>query len=64
MKTKSIFASKTFWVNILLAAIAIVPEVANLPNLQISKEWLAFIVVVANIILRMVTQSKATLTGQ
>lgn len=64
MKTKSILISKTFWINILLAIIAIVPEVTNLPNLQIPKEWMAFIVVIANIILRMITKTKVTLTGE
>lgn len=63
MKTKSILRSKTFWVNLILAIVGIVPEVANLP-LRISPEWLGFIVVVANVILRLISQDKVTITGK
>ena len=63
MKTKSIFKSKTLWVNVLLLIVAVGPELANLPDLQLSKEWIALIVLVANTALRLMTNSPATITG-
>lgn len=62
--TKSIFRSKTLWVNISLLIVAIVPELINMPSLQLPKEWLAMIVLVANTALRLMTNSPATITGK
>ena len=64
METKSILKSKTLWVNILLLVVAIVPELANWPSLQLSKELIALIVLVANTVLRLMTDSPATITGK
>lgn len=63
MKTKSILKSKTLWVNVLLLIVAVAPGLMDMPELQLSKEWLGIIVLVANTILRLVTDSPATLTG-
>lgn len=53
---KSIFRSKTFWINLLMAAVVIVPELANIESLQIPKEASASVVVVVNTILRLITK--------
>jgi len=53
---KSIFKSKTFWINLLMAAVVIVPELANIESLQIPKEAAASVVVVVNTILRLITK--------
>ena len=63
MKAKSIFVSKTFWVNVLLLIVAVAPGLMDMPELQLSKEWLGIIVLVANTILRLVTKTPATITG-
>lgn len=63
MKTKSIFISKTFWVNILLLVIAVVPGLMDMPELQLSKEWLGIIVLVANTIMRLITKTPAAIVG-
>ena len=63
MKTKSIFASKTLWVNILLFVVAVAPGLMDMPQLQLFKEWLGIIVLGANTVLRLMTSSAATVTG-
>ena len=63
MKTKSIFVSKTFWVNVLLLVIAVAPGLMDMPELQISKEWLGIIVLVANTVLRLITKTPAVIVG-
>ena len=63
MKAKPIYKSKTLWINILLLIIAIGPELAGLPNLQLSKEWIAILVLIANTVLRLITEGPATIMG-
>lgn len=69
MKTKSIFQSKIFWLNIivgLLAAVDIItPEALNILGLELATQHklmgaLGLLVAVLNIILRSITTSAAT----
>lgn len=53
---KSIFKSKTFWINLLMAAAVIVPELANIEALKIPPATTASIVSVVNIVLRLITK--------
>jgi len=64
MKKKPIWKSKTLWVNVAIFIIAIAPSLADMPNLQIPKEYLAVIVLVANTILRFMTDSPVSVTGK
>ena len=54
-KKKSIFKSKTFWVNILMAAAVILPEVANMESFKVNPEITALVILVVNVILRAIT---------
>ena len=53
---KSIFKSKTFWINLLMAAAVIVPELASIEALKIPIEAAASIVGIVNVILRYLTK--------
>lgn len=53
---KSIFKSKTIWINILMSASMILPSIANLPSLQVSPEIMGLVLVVVNTVLRLVTK--------
>ena len=53
---KSIFKSKTIWINILMSASMILPSIANLPSLQVAPEIMGLVLVVVNTVLRLVTK--------
>lgn len=53
---KSIFKSKTIWINVLMSASMILPSIANLPSLQVAPEIMGLVLVVVNTVLRLVTK--------
>ena len=53
---KSIFKSKTFWINLLMAAAVIAPELASIEALKIPVTTSASIVSMVNIVLRLITK--------
>ncbi len=56
---KSLWTSKTFWVNFIAGALVIVQVVTD--NAWISAEWQVLIVAVLNGILRLITNSEVEL---
>ena len=58
---KSIFKSKTFWVNVLMAAAVIVPELLAIESLKIPADVSAVIVLTVNTVLRIVTKEEVKL---
>jgi len=61
---KSIFKSKTLWINVLMALAIIIPEAANLESLKIDREIAALAVLVINTILRFATSAPAGIKGE
>ncbi len=55
---KSIFKSKTFWVNVLMAAAVIVPEFLAIESLKVPADIAAVIVLTVNTVLRLVTKEE------
>lgn len=51
---KSIFKSKTFWINLLMALVVIIPELVDL-GFNIPAKWSGLAIIVINIILRLIT---------
>lgn len=63
MSAKSIWASKTFWLNLLVALATFVVEVSPAgPELGVDPKWVLIAVTAANIILRYVTTQPVTLS--
>lgn len=60
---KSIFASKTFWVN-LIAAVAMIGQAASGQAVVAEPETQATLLALANIVLRFVTKEAVSLSGQ
>jgi len=58
---KSPLKSKTVWINILMAVVVLVPELANIEALKIPQETSVAIVGIVNILLRFVTKDALTL---
>ena len=58
---KSIFKSKTFWVNVLMAAAVIIPELLAIESLKIPADVSAVIVLTVNTVLRIVTKEEVKL---
>ena len=58
---KSIFKSKTFWVNVLMAAAVIIPELLAIESLKIPADISAVIVLTVNTVLRLVTKEEVKL---
>jgi uncharacterized membrane protein len=65
MPSKPFWESKTFWVNLVLALIAILELATDaLPLPEGSGVWLVFIIGVLNIVLRFVTVQPVSLTDE
>jgi hypothetical protein len=62
-EVKSIWQSKTFWLNVLSIAVAIL-AITKPELLPISPEWLAWIMGVLNILIRFLTNGPVSLTGR
>jgi len=60
---KSIFASKTFWVNV-AAVVFLALQSAGVGNITLNPEVIAFVVALVNIALRYVTTTPVTLLGE
>ena len=60
---KSIFKSKTAWVNLLMAISIILPELVDL-GFHIPAKWMGLTVLVVNLILRFMTTEGVALTDQ
>ncbi len=56
--SKKIWESKTIWVNLILAVVAFVPSLSE----KINEEMLMQLMVVANLVLRMITKDKVSLS--
>lgn len=54
-KFLKLFKTKTFWVNLIMALIVIIPRVAEWPRLTMDPEMTALILFILNVILRWVT---------
>lgn len=61
MDCKSVFASKTVWLNVIAAVIAIVQGFQGQP--WINPEWQALILAVLNVIVRFLTSQPVSLSG-
>jgi len=57
--SKSIFSSKTFWINLLMALAVIIPELVDL-GFNIPAKWSGLAIVVVNLILRLMTTTAIT----
>ena len=62
MQSKTIFVSKTFWVNILTVALAII-SMTQPDMLGVKPEQLLWISGVINIVLRFISSGAVSLTG-
>lgn len=64
MNTKPIWTSKTFWANVISAAVAVLLLVSQSPSFEPYGEWLLLAQGILNIVLRYVTVEAVTLTRQ
>lgn len=60
---KSIFKSKTFWINVLMMLAVVLPDLFNLEAVKVSPEISAFVILVVNVILRFMTTGSVGLKG-
>ena len=59
---KSIFTSKTFWINLIMATLIILPEMIDL-GFNIPLKWSGLITVILNVILRFWTTQPVSIKG-
>lgn len=59
---KSIISSKTFWANLIAIALLILPNLIDM-GFEIDPKWIALIMAILNIVLRMITKKAVGLTG-
>ena len=68
MQTKSIFKSKTLWVNLLVLVGTLLPPVQHflltLPGTETAAEYVAGILAFTNLILRLITNGPVALSGK
>jgi len=55
-KIGKLLKTKTFWVNFLMAALVIIPRMAELTWMMLSAEMTSFIILIVNTILRWITK--------
>lgn len=61
---KSIFKSKTLWVNLLLCLATVLPDFFNLESIKIPKDVAAFVILIVNVVLRFMTKDALTVKRQ
>jgi len=54
-KSTKLIYSKTFWINLLMALLVIIPNAVELPEYTLSPETTSFIILMVNIVLRWLT---------
>lgn len=62
-KTKSIFASKTFWFNALAVVVLIANSYFGFSNFELDEIFAGEVLAVVNILLRLITSKGVSLTG-